>query len=88
MPPPIRTVYSNAVDIQTTETELILTFGADFSDKTGQDIEQFAPEVRIVIPRSGAPHLVRYIQQALESDNKKGSSNQASGPATARRKAK
>lgn len=82
MPPVIRSIYSNVVNIQTTDTELILEFGANFpSSAAGQPVE-FVPEVRIVLPKSGTQHFVDEIVKAVTSGTPSASNK---GPASARK---
>lgn len=78
MPPVIRTVYSNVVAIEISDTELILKFGAQFNDAQPPEANQFVPEVRIVLPKSGAEQLISAIREAIESDKKKAPSKKES----------
>src|SRR5215468_7455887 len=88
MPPanrPVRTVYANFVNIQTSETELILEFGAVFpsDEKTEAEV---TPEVRIVLPKAGAEEFIDYIQAAIDADSEQSASNRQGR--TGRRRAK
>jgi hypothetical protein len=78
MPPLIRTIYSNVVAIEISDTELILKFGAQFNDAQPAEANQFVPEVRIVLPKNGADHLINAIRAAIESDKKKAPSKKDS----------
>ncbi len=91
MAPVIRTVYSNVVEIQTSETELILQFGTHFPVTEGpvEESQQYSPEVRVVVPKKGAERLITAIQEALalESEKPKDASNESESKPP-RRKAK
>lgn len=69
MPKETPTYYSNIISVRVTPTELIFDFGNRFPGGNEIEAQEFAPELRIVMPAVAADFMARVLTEAAQKAN-------------------
>ena len=67
-------LYANVVSIRLTDNEVVLEFGSNFPDQSGQKPPgpgpDFSPDVRVVLPRQALAGLIKTMTNVQDQHSK------------------